>query len=225
MLDSNVVRFLKSPQSSDTVIKIYDDQQNLIGCLSLIKGSSLENDYIVESLTSWRNKYMKFFLSQFTATTERTRDWLKNTVIASDNRLLFLIYDNDENLIGNFGVANISRSVCELDNLIRGNKGGHSRLIFYSEVALLHWIFNENNVKNVNLHVFSNNHLTLRLHREVGFQVCSHRKIYKSKKNDKETYYHFDEAGELLPFEYIEMEITADILKSSHPSLMQKSYD
>lgn len=168
ILSADLVKNLKADTLGKFEIEVYDIESKPIGFLSLLQKADTCNQHVVESLTKWRNKYMRFFLTQFTATTERTKAWLTNVVIPSSDKLLFLIRDYDRNLIGNFGVANISKDKCELDNLIRGERGGHPKLVYFSEIALLKWLFDKG-VNQVNLHVFSNNWPTIKLHKSVGF--------------------------------------------------------
>ena len=219
MLNNDIVKYLKDRSSDNVEIEIQDEQLNYIGKLSLIKKADLDNDFLVESLTNWRSKYMRFFLTQFNANPDRTRSWLRNTVIPSGDRLLFLIFDENERLIGNSGVANIANQKCELDNLIRGEKGGHPKLIYFAELALLRWLFSKYAMVFVNLHVFSNNTPTIKLHTSVGFIEVCRKMLFKFIRDNKETYYSFenkDNTGEIAHFEYIEMGIDADSFNSMH---------
>jgi len=217
-LNNETVKYLKKNCSDKLVIPITDEQSNILGSLSLICEGDEKNKYIVESLTKWRAKYMKFFLTQFVATFERTQNWLRNTVLTSDDRLLFLIFDETGRLIGNFGVANISGQRCELDNLIRGERGGHQKLIYYSELSLLRWAFYNNAMEFINLHVFSNNTPTIRLHTSVGFKELGRNKLFKFS-DDYGVYYSLENgnnSGEITSFEYIEMGIDASTFDVLH---------
>ncbi len=157
-------------------IPIYSDEKKELGSLVLIDKNLVNDQIIIDALTRWRQKYMKFFLTQFNATSDRTKSWLSQTIIPAYDRLFFLIYDDQKQLIGNFGLCNISSTQVELDNLIRGEKGGDTRLIYYSEIALLSWVYLSLDVPRANLHVFSNNLKTISLHESVGFNIeRSHR--------------------------------------------------
>jgi RimJ/RimL family protein N-acetyltransferase len=185
----------------------------------LLKDNDVHNEFYIESLTNWRKRYMKYFLTQFETSINRTRAWLTNTVIPSSNRLLFLIFDENKRLIGNIGLANIEDNKCELDNLIRGERGGHPRLIYYSEIALLKWIFFEKSLNFVNLHVFSNNLPTLKLHTSVGFKEIDRKKLCRFI-NEKGGISYIGERGssatELAPFEYVEMGMSSKFFHSIH---------
>ena len=183
-LTPDVVSSLKNNTSEKFSIAIKDNNDKAIGSLVLVQKRDANNPIILDALTRWRKKYMKYFLTQFNASTNRTKSWLENIVIPSTDRLLFLILDEDNNLIGNFGIADILFDRCELDNLIRGEKGGHPKLIYFSELSLLKWLFLEKNVKRVNLHVFANNLPTIKLHKSVGFVEIGRRKLERVQSKD-----------------------------------------
>ena len=205
-LTPDVVSSLKNNTSEKFSIAIKDNNDKAIGSLVLVQKRDANNPIILEALTRWRKKYMKYFLTQFNASTNRTKSWLENIVIPSSDRLLFLILNEDNNLIGNFGIADILFDRCELDNLIRGEKGGHPKLIYFSELSLLKWLFLEKNVKRVNLHVFANNLPTIKLHKSVGFVEIGRRKLERVQSKDGAV--SFDETqifSEGNSIEYLEL--------------------
>ena len=205
-LTPDVVSSLKNNTSEKFSIAIKDNNDKAIGSLVLVQKRDANNPIILDALTRWRKKYMKYFLTQFNASTNRTKSWLENIVIPSSDRLLFLILNEDNNLIGNFGIADILFDRCELDNLIRGEKGGHPKLIYFSELSLLKWLFLEKNVKRVNLHVFANNLPTIPLHKSVGFVEIGRRKLERVQSKDGAV--SFDETqifSEGNSIEYLEL--------------------
>ena len=205
-LTPDVVSSLKNNTSEKFSIAIKDNNDKAIGSLVLVQKRDANNPIILDALTRWRKKYMKYFLTQFNASTNRTKSWLENIVIPSSDRLLFLILNEDNNLIGNFGIADILFDQCELDNLIRGEKGGHPKLIYFSELSLLKWLFLEKNVKRVNLHVFANNLPTIKLHKSVGFVEIGRRKLERVQSKDGAV--SFDETqifSEGNSIEYLEL--------------------
>jgi len=217
MLNNDLVIELKKQTSSRLSIPVYDENDFCIGRLMLLKDNDVHNEFYIESLTNWRKRYMKYFLTQFETSINRTRAWLINTVIPSNNRLLFLIFDENKRLIGNIGLANIEDNKCELDNVIRGERGAHPRLIYYSEIALLKWIFFEKSLSFVNLHVFSNNLSALKLYTSVGFKEIDRKLLYKfiNEKGDiSYTGQIGSSATELAPFEYVEMGMSSKFFHS-----------
>lgn len=213
MLDAEEVVVLKTGARERFEIPIFDDQASQVGKLSLIIRGDEENPVLVDLLTEWRHKYMKFFLTQFTASSRRTADWLRSVVIPSPDRLLFFIRDSSDSVIGNFGISNIKIDSCELDNLIRGEKGGHPRLIYFCEIALLRWIFSFHSTKVVNLHVFSNNVPTIRLHTNVGFREVKRYSLTKNIQENGDIILSPDsnKPGVAVEFTYVQMSMTRSI--------------
>ena len=205
-LTPDVVSSLKNNTSEKFSIAIKDNNDKAIGSLVLVQKRDANNPIILDALTRWRKKYMKYFLTQFNASTNRTKSWLENIVIPSSDRLLFLILNEDNNLIGNFGIADILFDRCELDNLIRGEKGGHPKLIYFSELSLLKWLFLEKNVKRVNLHVFANNLPTIKLHKSVGFVEIGRRKLERVQSKDGDVSFEETQSfSEDNSIEYLEL--------------------
>lgn len=184
----NIIRHLKNIEVGDLNscdIPIKKDNGLLIGYLRPIGNMLIHDELVINSLTRWRQKFMKYFLTQFEATNQRTSSWLQNIVLEDDTRILFLIVDNTGKAIGNFGVSNITESSAELDNLIRGEKGGDSQLIFFSEISLMLWLYNTLEIKDIYLHVLSNNAKTIALHHSVGFEKYQTKYLTKRSKNDE----------------------------------------
>lgn len=193
--------------NSQFSIPIFDNENNNIGSLSLIDNTILEKQDIIHKLTKWRRMFMRNFLTQFPATEERTKNWLKNIVIPSLERKLFLILDEKGNILGNFGICNLIETTAELDNIIRGERGGNPRLIYYAEIAILKWLYYTLNIQVVNLHVFSNNPITIDLHNSIGFKIINRVHLYKQSFNN-EIHYSTNTSGEKMNFDYVEMKLT-----------------
>lgn len=169
-------------------ISIIKDEGSLIGKLVPINTKLANDNSIINNLRKWREKYMKYFLTQFVPTNERTQLWLNNSVLLDDTRILFLIQDEEDKTIGNFGICNIREKEAELDNLIRGEKGGDQKLIFYAEISLMHWIYKNLGIEDIYLHVFSNNPRTINLHRSVGFEISKIYPLVKSETSQQVQY-------------------------------------
>jgi RimJ/RimL family protein N-acetyltransferase len=150
-------------------IAIADPRGKAVGCLVPLTTSALRNPEIVQKLTDWRNRARESFLTRFTATADRTRDWLQNVVMADAGRLLFLIQVREQP-IGQFGFKGLSAEEAELDNLIRGERGGGMQLIPLAEVALVRWLFLSFEIARIRAFVLAHNQRALDLHLGVGFR-------------------------------------------------------
>jgi RimJ/RimL family protein N-acetyltransferase len=194
--------------TTDFAIPILNQDGNQIGSLKPIDIQvSLEKDTYI-FLTKWRRMFKKYFLTQFKPTIERTKYWLDNIVMPSNDRLLFFILDENSKVLGNFGICNICKKSVELDNLIRGEKGGDKDLVFFSEQALLRWIYNDLDIPLAILHVFSNNYKTISLHERVGFSVTEEKKLRKVLTDDGVNFSHQKPFGEEVDFKYLTMELS-----------------
>jgi hypothetical protein len=217
MNEQQLKQFVASMKStSGYSIPIKKNSGQVIGSLVAISADLL-SDLNIKKLTDWRNMFMEYFFTQFVATEHRTAEWLRNKVIPDTTRILFLIFDENNNAIGNFGLCNISTDSAELDNLIRGEKGGDSKLIYYSEIALLNWIFCILNIPMATLHAFSNNSMTIRLHNSIGFREVSESNIWRFHEND-EIGFSFDSSkGDLVDFKYVKMALTKESFIAKYP--------
>ena len=209
---NQLVHSLKSSNSTSESgqISIVDNEGLRIGCLKPITKSLASDEKVVEKLTKWRRMFKRYFLTQFTPTSERTKNWLDSVVMPSDNRILFLICTDSNEIVGNFGVCDLTESQAELDNLIRGEKGGHPQLIYFAELALLKWIFDDLGIPTACLHVFSNNYKTIALHESVGFKTVASYPLAKQELQDELKYAVCDSSNsDVIDFSYLEMRLAS----------------
>lgn len=182
---------------------------SIIGRLTPISKEMASESSVIERLAKWRQQYMKYFLTQFVASNERTYLWLNNFVIPDDTRILFLIQDEEGKLIGNFGTCNIGENEAELDNLIRGERGGDPKLIFFAEISLMDWLYQSLGVEDIYLHAFSNNSKTINLHTSVGFEKSQTYQLVKIETN-QEIKYHVNQNQKLSNNEFGLLKMTID---------------
>jgi len=143
---------------------------------------------VIKKLTKWRNNFSQYFLTQFLATDERTINWLKNIVLQDHGKLLFIINDENNNLIGHIGFTRLSENDVELDNFIKGESLGHKQISYFAEIAMIKWIFETLKIKSIYGYAFSDNIVALMLHKEVGFKLCELYELNK-KINGKDIIY------------------------------------
>jgi RimJ/RimL family protein N-acetyltransferase len=198
-------------------IPVVNQDGDRIGLLACFDRELCNDLNLISSLTAWRRQYMHFFLTQFNATEVRTQSWLEHVVIPSPNRIFFVIYLLTNEAIGNFGVCNMTEVSGELDNLIRGHEGGAKGLIYYCELAILSWMFGELGYKTSNLHVFSNNLQTIKLHSSVGFSIISSIRLYKKMAPELTEYLTNPDGGDLVDFNYLEMQMDKSFFLDKYP--------
>jgi len=141
----------------------------VIGVMSAISQATVADNHLVEAFTRWRAHYRHFFLTQFTPTPDRTRNWLR-TILDDDRRMLFTIYV-EQRPVGHYGFKTLTTEDAELDNLLRGERGGPPALMGRTVFTLSRWLFDTIGIRTVVGHILADNHLALKLHTTLGFTL------------------------------------------------------
>ncbi len=164
-------------------ILVFDSERSVLGYLIPVGDWILADESKIEQIRLWRQETMRMFLTQFESTFDKTFGYLKNLSIGQKNRILFLIYDDKDQFVGHIGVADVDGKKGELDNLMRGIKGGHPRLVYFAEISLLNWCFQNLEIFQSDVRVLSYNWLVLALHEEVGYEVVEKIPLKKLLKD------------------------------------------
>ena len=168
-------------------LPVCDDDGKRLADLVPIGAWALDKDHLIADFTRWRQLFMRFFLTRFTATNEGTRAYLERVAIAKPDRILFAIRA-DEQFIGHIGLCNVTLCEAELDNIIRGVSGGAPDLIYHAEKAVLSWAFNDIGVEAVTAQVMSRNFLAMTLHERFGFRLRERFALKKTVTGDVTAY-------------------------------------
>lgn len=148
---------------------------------------ALDDNLLIESFTKWRKTFMRNFLTHFTATENSMRDYLSGLSIPKNDRILFALYVGGK-LMGHCGLCNVSSKSAEADNIIKGTSGGPKDLMYFSEMALLSWAFNQVGVEFIYTRILSKNFLSLSLFKRFGFSLKEKIPLKKVKKGNSVTY-------------------------------------
>ena len=138
--------------------------------------------------TKWRNIHKDSFLVEpFTATDERTLNWLKETYDNNDDRIIFMILDAIDNPIGHLAYENFiyEEKKAEYGRLMRGEvskleKNGKYNLIEIAQIAFLNWGFNYLDLSSVYGTQFADNFTVNILHAKCGFKTINQYDHQKS---------------------------------------------
>jgi RimJ/RimL family protein N-acetyltransferase len=156
-----------------------------IGYLSPVTLSVLDNINIINKMTDWRNKNSSSFLSRFTATPERTKQWLQNSILSDPNRLLSLMYANSKKdsfvtskLIGYLGFFNLTDTLAEGDAIIRGEHGGGVDFIKYANIASINWFYTHFSPRKLMCRILSNNDSAINMALSIGYKIDKEVDIY-----------------------------------------------
>jgi hypothetical protein len=82
---------------------IRDANLNIIGYLRGFDGFCLADTPLIETMARFRTFYSENFLSQFEATPENKRNWLMDSVLANDRKMLFLAETLEGKIMGQDG--------------------------------------------------------------------------------------------------------------------------
>lgn len=205
----SLVRLLKANEDPAKTFElaVHSPDGRCIGTMRLIDKARTRDPVLAANLTRWRNASMRFFLSQFDATKERTQQWLDNIVLASEDRLLFELLDNTGRAIGHAGVCNLNENWAELDNFIRGESGGDPGLFVAAEITLLRWLFCKLGIKIVSLYIFSNNWIPIRNHISIGFVVTGKHALSRIERDGMIQHNLDSQEGQPVKYSYLKMSL------------------
>ena len=203
------IKLIKDGTVAGTV-PIENDLGEVIGELRAITVSDLQDTELLDSLASWRDRFMKFFLTQFESTRDRTHGYLRDIVLAKPDRILFTLHDDSGNRIGNLGLCDVTPESAELDNFLRGEPGGGARLFFFAELALMRWAIRELGVTRFSVKILTFNWLSLDLHQQVGFKIARQIALEKLEQNGVTSHrFLTDETGN-VDYRCVEMTLSAE---------------
>jgi len=115
---------------------------------------------------------MDYFLSRFSPTEARTQNRLRE-LSADADRIFFLIYTPDDELIGHYALIVHNEKTVEVDNSILGARPPVSGLMLHTEHALLQWMFQNNPDAVVIANLLQHNVTCFMLHRATGFNLVA----------------------------------------------------
>lgn len=182
----DVISMMKKSSFDEALLvrlPVKDKEHNSIGYLVPVGEWILSDEPKIELIRAWRQKTMRMFLTQFESTFDKTLGYLKNLSIEQKGRIFFLLYDDSDRFVGHMGIADVDGLKGELDNLMRGVEGGHPRLVYFAEIALLNWCFKNLGITESDVRVLSYNWLVLSLHEEVGYKHLENIPLKKISKD------------------------------------------
>jgi len=169
-IHQQILDYKNNMDSPAMFLLIKNKDGEVIGELSCLDCCNYRIPGIIESMTKWRQDNMKWFLTQFEATPERTRAWIEDVILPAPDRLMFLIWLGSlEDFVGHIGIMKITDNFGEIDNTLRGESRGPKGLMHYAEIALLSWMFGKMGMKTANLWLLSWNYRAIKWHLSTGF--------------------------------------------------------
>ncbi|MBI1832511.1 MAG: GNAT family N-acetyltransferase [Planctomycetes bacterium] len=131
----------------------------------------IDDDALIADLTSWRNADVAAYPSQFVATPQSTKAWLRDRVLAAPDRMLFLVVNKFGRAVGHMGFASAINddASLEMDNIVRGVKTGDPGIMRRGMVALIDWAEEKLGPREIYLRVFETNTHAIAFYEKLGF--------------------------------------------------------
>jgi hypothetical protein len=112
--------------------------------------------------------------------------------------MLWLVYDQNEILVGHFGFKNLTTNFVLLDNAIRGERQGHPRLFLYAGKALVQWLWITTTVQRIDGIVMVENVSAIMMNRQIGFVGWKRHPLVKRVQEGK-IQWDISEEGQISP--------------------------
>jgi hypothetical protein len=175
-------------------LPLFDQEKgHRIGAMRPLTSRHLDQIDVIQKLTDWRNANMANFLTHFEATPVRTRAWVQNVLLKNRGHMLWLVYDQIDNLVGHFGFKNLTLQSVLLDNAMRGERQGHPKLFVIAGKSLIQWLWKATSVQRIDAYVMADNVPSIMMNRQIGFQGwVRHPLIKRTIEGDT----HWDIGGE-----------------------------
>lgn len=146
------------------------------------------DEAVIDMLTVARNANINSFLTFFTATADRTRQWLVGSVASDSSRILFALKDvYSGRLYGYMGLAygDASGSRIEGDAIVKYSEQTEPGLMRAAFMQLIEWVRKDLGIKEIWIRVLSDNP-ALGFYQRCGFKPLSISALYEIKNSDGE---------------------------------------
>lgn len=168
----NTVKFNSIEQAVENSISITSSQNGeVVAHLIPVGNWILSRTKVLMSVAEWRNKYMRFYLTQFDADLENATNYILSKINPNSSAIFFMIADQQFKMIGHIGFSNIFSGTAELDNVLLGEVSPVRNLMQDVENQSIKWIVDFLDLEKIYLKVLSYNFLAIDLHQMCGFSI------------------------------------------------------
>lgn len=198
-----------------------------IGFLLPVCEAIKDDELVIQNITDWRNQNVAVYPTQFIATFDSTKIWLIDQVLGIEDRVLFLVVDNQGNSIGHMGFNGCINNELffEVDNVVRGKGGGEKGLFSLALKAMLEWARTLLNVNGFFLRVMEENYHAIKFYKNNGFHIDRYIPLFR-EENEKFVAYREVICNELAVKYFVRMiwqppknEIGDTLILTSGPSV------
>lgn len=129
----------------------------------------------IENLRVWRNepKNTRYLSKIPFITKEMQAEWFERYLDNKDE-ICFAIVENQvlKRMVGSLSLHEFARDTCFLGKILIGDVEAHGRKVgVNASIAATKIAFDQLNIHTVNLHVFKNNTIAIKVYKEAGFAV------------------------------------------------------
>ena len=207
----NEFSFLKNPDDISHQLNSHIPLQNG-GYLLPLTTLHLESNSIIEKLWQWREDHSYAYPSRYETTLESTKNWIQKAILSNPDRILFLIYDEKEELVGHAGFADGSNEECKLefDNILRGDIKARKGIMSDAMRTLKHWAQDTLFPNGFYLRALASNDKAISFYEKLNYEETSR---YPLKKVTSEKGYSLQPTsdGEKVVDEFVVMIPNASI--------------
>ena len=142
------------------------------GMLLPISRFLADDEALIRDLTSWRHAAAFAYPTRFPVTIDGTRSWLKDKLLAVEDRILFLVLDRHGYRVGHLGFANCVNDRCamEIDNVVRGVSGTAPAIMSEAMRAIVAWAHKNFWPEEIFLRVLSDNPRAIAFYERLGYR-------------------------------------------------------
>ena len=166
------IKFSSFEQAVENSISVTSSQNGeIVAHLIPVGEWILNRTKLLISIVEWRNKYMRFYLTQFDANLENATNYIQSKIHSNSSAVFFMIADEHYKILGHIGFCEITSTSAELDNVLLGEASSVRNLMQDVEIQSINWIRDFLNLEKIQLKVLSYNFLAIDLHEMCGFKV------------------------------------------------------
>ncbi len=160
------------------------------GYLLPVCEAHLDDDEILKKITAWRNSNVEVYPTQFIATLDSTRTWIKDRLIGTPDRVLFLVVNQTGRVIGHLGFSNCLNNdfLFEIDNVVRGLEGVSAGIFSEALTSIIEWARKTINVNGFFLRVMDDNLTAIKFYNRNSFVEDGRIPLFKEIKDNVVSY-------------------------------------
>jgi RimJ/RimL family protein N-acetyltransferase len=179
LTEQQAARIAAAKSAGSSALPIRTNRGTAIGHLVPVTAQRAADPGVIERICRWRDLNKGAFLTVVEADLANTRRYLQDISLPDPARILFLIADLQERLIGNIGLRDVDADSAELDNVVRGEPVTSPDFMRGACAAVLDFGFAVLGIGSVHLSVLADNPRAIELYRRLGFAERGRRALVR----------------------------------------------